>query len=241
MLKIHQIPVLTDNYIYLLHETITNQTAVVDPASSEPVVDKLKELGLSLNYVLNTHHHRDHVGGNLALKAATGCQIVGSERDKKRIPGIDIALKEGDLFQLGSEKMTTMEIDGHTLGHIAFWFEQAKTLFCGDTLFAMGCGRLFEGSAMQMWTSLNKLAACPQETQIYCAHEYTESNGRFALTIEPKNADLKFRMQQVKQYRQQNLATVPFSLAQELATNPFLRAKSCLEFTKIRQLKDNFT
>lgn len=241
MLRIHQLPVLTDNYIYLLHDTTTGQTAVVDPAISDPVLDKLKKLGLSLNYVLNTHHHHDHIGGNLALKTATGCQIVGSERDKKRIPAIDITLKEGGFFQLGSEKITTIETDGHTLGHIAFWFEQGKALFCGDTLFAMGCGRLFEGNAMQMWASLNKLAACPQETQIYCAHEYTQNNGDFALTIEPNNADLKFRLQQVKQQRQQGLATVPFSLAQELATNPFLRAKSCSEFAKIRQLKDNFT
>ncbi len=241
MLTIHQIPVLTDNYIYLLHETITNETAVVDPAISEPVLNRLKKLGLSLNYILNTHHHHDHVGGNLALQAATGCKIVGSEQDKKRIPAIDIALKEGDLFQLGSEKMAVIETDGHTLGHIAFWFQQSKALFCGDTLFAMGCGRLFEGSAMQMWTSLNKLMALPEETQIYCAHEYTENNGRFALTIEPTNADLKFRMQQVKEYRQQGLATVPFLLVEELATNPFLRAKSCSEFAQIRQLKDNFT
>ncbi len=241
MLKIHQLPVLKDNYIYLLHETETNQTAVVDPAVAEPVLDQLKKLGLSLNYILNTHHHHDHVGGNLALKAATGCQIVGSARDKKRIPGLDVGLKEGDLFQLGREKMTTFETDGHTIGHLAFWFPRAKALFCGDTLFAMGCGRLFEGSPTQMWASLNKLATCPHNTQIYCAHEYTENNGDFALTIEPNNADLKFRMQQVKQRRQQGLATVPFSLAQELATNPFLRAKSCAEFAKLRQLKDNFT
>ncbi|NOQ35425.1 MAG: hydroxyacylglutathione hydrolase [Methylococcaceae bacterium] len=240
MLKVHQIPVLSDNYIYLLHDTDTEQTAVVDPAVAEPVLEALQSLDLSLNYILNTHHHSDHIGGNLKLKAATACQVVGAESDKKRIPLIDITLKEGDVFQLGSEAATIIETDGHTIGHIAFWFKNAEALFCGDTLFAMGCGRLFEGSAEQMWQSLNKLTALPTNTQIYCTHEYTEANGRFALTIEPKNADLKFRMQQVKAQRAQGLATVPFSLAEELATNPFLRAESSSSFAEIRTKKDNF-
>ncbi|MDQ7089396.1 MAG: hydroxyacylglutathione hydrolase [Methylococcales bacterium] len=240
MLKIHQIPVLNDNYIYLLHETSSDQTAVIDPAIAEPVLDTLNTLGLSLNYILNTHHHHDHIGGNVALKKATGCQIVGAEADKSRIPQLDIALKEGDCFQLGAEKARVIATDGHTLGHLVFYFEQANALFCGDTLFAMGCGRLFEGTAEQMWASLNKIAALPQQTQIYCAHEYTETNAVFALSIEPKNADLKFRMEQIKLQRQQGLATVPFSLAEELATNPFLRAENCEAFAEIRQQKDSF-
>ncbi len=241
MLNIHQLPVLSDNYIYLLHESDSDQTAVVDPALAEPVLDRLDSLGLSLDYVLNTHHHSDHVGGNLQLKQATGCRIVGSAADSNRIPGLDIALQEGDSFRLGSETAEVMAADGHTVGHILLWFKNAGALFCGDTLFAMGCGRLFEGSTEQMWQSLNKIMKLPQNTQIYCAHEYTETNGRFAQTIEPKNADLKARMQQVKQLRSEKQATVPFSLAEELATNPFLRAASCKEFADIRRKKDHFS
>jgi hydroxyacylglutathione hydrolase len=240
MLAIHQIAVLTDNYIYLLHDTISNQTAVVDPALAKPVLDILKKLNLSLDYILNTHHHSDHIGGNLQLKAATGCKIVAAATDSQRITAIDQPLQAGDFFQLGSHKATIIATDGHTIGHIVFWFEQEKALFCGDTLFAMGCGRLFEGSAEQMWASLNKLAVLPKQTKIYCAHEYTESNGRFALSIEPKNRALQNRMQQVKHLRKNDCATVPFLLAEELKTNPFLRAKSCTEFAQIRQKKDNF-
>lgn len=240
MLNIHQIPVLSDNYIYLLHEPDSNKTAVVDPASADPVLEKLNTLGLSLDYIFNTHHHSDHVGGNLKLKQATNCQIIASKTDASRIPGLDIGLKEGDEFQLGLETAYIMAADGHTLGHILFWFKQAEALFCGDTIFAMGCGRLFEGSAEQMWQSLNKIIELPYRTQIYCAHEYTETNARFALTIEPQNADLKARVQQVKQQRAQGQTTVPFSLAEELATNPFLRAHSCEEFAAIRRQKDIF-
>lgn len=240
MLTIHQIPVLTDNYIYLLHETVSNQTAVVDPAVAEPVLETLKTLGLTLDYIFNTHHHSDHVGGNLTLKAKTGCKVIAAKADSQRIPGIDSALKDGDHFQLGSQTATIIATDGHTLGHIVFWFKQTKALFCGDTLFSMGCGKLFEGSAEQMWHSLNKLAALPKETLIYCAHEYTEENGRFALGIDSGNIDLKNRMRHVKQRRQQGLATVPFSLAEELATNPFLRAKSCSQFAQVREKRDNF-
>lgn len=241
MLSIHQLPVLSDNYIYLLHEPDSNKTAVVDPALAEPVLNALESLGLSLDYVLNTHHHGDHVGGNHQLKKATDCQIVGSATDRHRIPELDIALDDGDAFQLGSETATVIAADGHTIGHVLFWFEKAAALFCGDTLFAMGCGRLFEGSAEQMWQSLNKIMKLPQNTQIYCAHEYTETNGRFALTIEPSNADLKARMQQVRQLRSQKLATVPFTLAEELASNPFLRVASCEAFADIRRKKDGFS
>jgi len=254
MLKIHQLSVLTDNYIYLIHDTESQQTAVVDPALAQPVLEMLQEKSWSLDYIYNTHHHADHVGGNSILKAQTGCKIIGAKVDAERIPDIDITVVEGDELQLGEHKIQVLETYGHTLGHISFYFPKQAFLFCGDTLFAMGCGRLFEGTAEQMWQSLSKLKALNSETQCYCAHEYTAANGAFALTIEAENQALKNRMQQVTQQRSQGLATVPFSLKEELATNPFLRADlkelkiaMGLEnypdvevFAEIRRRKDSF-
>lgn len=254
MLDIIQIPVLNDNYIYLIRETESSKTAVVDPAVAGPVLDQLIDRGWQLDYVLNTHHHSDHVGGNLELKRKTGCRIVGAQSDAARIPGIDIQLNEGESFNLGPEEAKIISVSGHTRGHIAYWFHKQDTLFCGDTLFAMGCGRLFEGTPAQMWDSLSKLKQLPGSTRIYCAHEYTQANGRFALTVEPKNQELQLRMHRVNRMRQQNRSTVPSTLDEELATNPFLRVDSpeiqkTLEieatnpvdvFTEIRRKKDYF-
>ena len=226
MLDIVQIPVLMDNYIYLVHEPGSSETAVVDPAVAEPVLDVLAERGWSLDYILNTHHHGDHVGGNLELKRKTGCRIVGSGADSARIPGIDIKLDEGERFKLGNAETQIIAVSGHTCGHIAYWFRDDNVLFCGDTLFALGCGRLFEGTPAQMWNSLSKLKGLPAETRIYCAHEYTQTNGRFALTVEPENRALQQRMAQVDRLRSRDLSTVPSTLAEELATNPFLRVDS---------------
>ncbi|HEY7989878.1 MAG TPA: hydroxyacylglutathione hydrolase [Stellaceae bacterium] len=223
-LIIRQIPVLKDNYVYLIRDPDTGATGVVDPAVAQPVLDALKETGWKLTHILNTHHHSDHTGGNLELKAATGCKIVGPRADRDRIPGIDIEVGDGDTYEFGKRAAKVFDVPGHTRGHIAYWFADSKALFCGDTLFIMGCGRLFEGSAAQMWNSLGKLKALPPDTRIFCAHEYTQNNARFALSVEPGNEDLRARAQRVDEMRARNIATVPGTLAEELLTNPFLRA-----------------
>ncbi len=254
MLDIIQIPVLHDNYVYLIRETGSSVTAVVDPAVAGPVLDQLSDRGWRLDYILNTHHHADHVGGNLELKRKTGCRIVGFRADNARIPGIDIMIDEGERFKLGRAEAEVISVSGHTCGHIAYWFPDDKALFCGDTLFAMGCGRLFEGTPAQMWESLSKLKRLPAETKVYCAHEYTQTNGRFALTVEPRNPDLRRRMDEVNRMRRNNLATVPSTIRDELATNPFLRVGSpeiqeslaigsgdpVAVFAEIRRRKDHF-
>ena len=226
MLVIEQIPVLSDNYVYLVHEPDSNLTAVVDPAVTAPVVETLRARGWRLTHILNTHHHHDHVGGNLELKAATGCTIVGPKADRDRIPGIDVELGDGDVFRFGSSVALVYDVPGHTRGHIAYHFASDHALFCGDTLFALGCGRMFEGTPPQMWHSLERLRALPGDTLVYCAHEYTQSNGRFALSVEPGNAALQARMREVDARREQGLPTVPSTIADERATNPFLRPES---------------
>jgi len=223
MLEIIQIPVLNDNYIYLIHEPESGKTAVVDPALAEPVLDKLAEKNWPLTYLFNTHHHWDHVGGNLELKQKTGCQIVGPKSDQNRIPGIDLTVQENDKIMLGNHPVVTFETPGHTSGHIVYFFPEDELLFCGDTLFVMGCGRLFEGTPEQMWRSLEKLKKLPGSTEIYCTHEYTQTNARFALTIEPENQALIAKAQLVNQLRMQGEPTVPSTIAEELQTNPFLR------------------
>lgn len=254
MLKILQIPALTDNYIYLLHDLDSQQTAAVDPALAKPVLDALHEQGWQLHYIFNTHHHSDHVGGNLELKAQTGCKIVAAKSDSHRIPGIDIAVQEGDFFQLGRHQITIIETIGHTSGHIVYYLADEGLLFCGDTLFTLGCGRLFEGTAQQLWESLQKLKQLPETTKVYCAHEYSLSNGKFALSVEPDNPALLTRMANIKQLRADNLPTVPSTIGEELATNPFFREhslslqknlnmqnKSPVEiFTALRKMKDSF-
>lgn len=223
-LIIRQIPVLNDNYVYLLHEPKRGVTAAVDPAVAAPVLKMLADTGWRLTHILNTHHHGDHTGGNLELKAATGCTIVGPRADHARIPGIDVEVGEGDEYALGAAAARVFDVPGHTRGHIAYWFSGSRALFCGDTLFLMGCGRLFEGTPAQMWTSLGKLRVLPPDTRVYCAHEYTQSNARFALTVEPANAALAERARLVDALRAAGRPTVPATLGEELATNPFLRA-----------------
>ena len=252
-LVIRQIPVLRDNYVYLAHEPQSGATAAVDPAVAPPVVDALAAEGWRLTHILNTHHHNDHTGGNLALKQATGCTIVGPRADRDRIPGIDVAVGEGDTYKLGQAEARIFDVPGHTRGHIAYWFQDSAALFCGDTLFLLGCGRLFEGTPEQMWRSLGKLKALPPETRVYCAHEYTQSNARFALTVEPRNADLAARAKRIDALRAGGKPTVPGTLGEELATNPFLRADlpalqeeagapgdAVATFAAIRHRKDNF-
>ena len=223
-LIVEQIAVLNDNYIYLLHEAETGATAVIDPAVAAPVLKRLAERGWRLSHILNTHHHGDHTGGNLDLKRATGAQVVGARKDSQRIPGIDVEVAEGETFLLGHAAAMVFETPGHTVGHIAFWFPDSLALFCGDTLFSLGCGRLFEGSAEQMWASLAKLRDLPAETQVYCAHEYTAANGRFARVLDRANSALTARLDEVERLERADRPTVPSTLATECATNPFLRA-----------------
>lgn len=223
-LEIQQIPVLSDNYVYLLHDPDTGATAAVDPAEADPVIAAVTQRGWTLTHILNTHHHGDHTGGNLLLKQRFGCVVIGAEDDSQRIPGIDRAVGDRDSFLLGSVAVIVLSTPGHTSGHIAYWVPENQALFCGDTLFSLGCGRLFEGTAPEMWASLTKLRGLPDDTLVYCAHEYTQSNGRFAATIETDNADLLARIAEVGELRARNMPTVPSSLGQEKAVNPFLRA-----------------
>ncbi len=251
---IEQLPVLSDNYVYLLHEPSSGCTAAVDPAVAEPVLEALRRRGWSLSHILNTHHHHDHTGGNLALKQATGCTVVGARGDAARIPGIDRMVGDGDSVALGAATARVFEVPGHTSGHIAYWFADSTALFCGDTLFGLGCGRLFEGSPEQMWASLSTLRGLPDDTLVYCAHEYTQSNARFARTIEPDNPALLARIRDIDAARSRGLPTVPSRLDLERDTNPFLRAdrdsvgravglegaEPARVFAEIRRRKDGF-
>ena len=223
-LEIVRVPALRDNYLWLAHEPTTKATAIVDPAEAEPVMAALKAHGWRLTHILNTHHHADHTGANLALKAATGCTIVGPRADAARIPGIEVEVGEGDTYRLGEAEARVFDVPGHTRGHIAYWFPESRALFCGDTIFALGCGRLFEGTPAQMWSSISKLRRLPAETRVYCAHEYTQSNARFALTVEPTNQALVARARTIDAMRARGEPTVPSTLGEEVATNPFLRA-----------------
>jgi hydroxyacylglutathione hydrolase len=225
-IEIHQLPCLKDNYGYLVHDRDRGETAAIDTPDAAAILAALDERGLRLTHILNTHHHADHAGGNLELKRRTGCRIVGPRADAARIPGIDVMVGDGDVFELGSHRVEVYDTPGHTRGHIVYRFPDDGVAFVGDTLFAMGCGRLFEGTPSQMWTSLGKIMGWPDSTRLYCAHEYTQANGRFALTVEPDNRALVERMEEVTRARAAGLPTVPTTVALEKATNPFLRADS---------------
>jgi hydroxyacylglutathione hydrolase len=225
-LEIERIPVLQDNYVWLAHDPASGATAVVDPAVADAPLARAAERGWRITHILNTHHHPDHVGGNLEIKAATNCVIVGPRADAARIPGIDVLVGDGETYRLGQAVAQVFDVPGHTSGHIAYWFADSDALFCGDTLFALGCGRLFEGSPAQMWSSLSKFLALPDATRIYCAHEYTQSNARFAVTVEPDNAALLARAARIDEMRARGEPTVPAVLGEERATNPFLRPDS---------------
>ena len=253
-LEIVPVPALADNYVYLLREPESGLVAAVDPSQAKPVFDALAARNWRLTHILNSHHHWDHTDGNLELKEKTGATVVGPKADEARIPGIDVALKEGETFTFGNETAQIFDIPGHTRGHIAFYFPESKALFSGDTLFSLGCGRLFEGTPGQMWASLSKLKRLPPDTRVYCGHEYTAKNARFALTLEPDNAALNERWKEVHVLRGEGRPTVPALLGQEVAANPFLRAdapelKRALNmetadpvevFAEVRRRKDAF-
>ncbi|MDX2101323.1 MAG: hydroxyacylglutathione hydrolase [Alphaproteobacteria bacterium] len=222
-LDVSLIPMLQDNYGHLIVEPETGTVGVVDPPEAPPVLAALAERGLGLDWILITHHHGDHIGGIPGLTAATGARVVGPRADQARVPGLTLALGDGERFAFGATSAVVMDVPGHTRGHIAFWFDRDQAVFAGDTLFSLGCGRMFEGTPQQMWHSLARLRALPGETRMFCAHEYTASNGRFAATIEPDNADLRQRLRDVADLRAAGQPTLPTTIAQECRTNPFLR------------------
>ena len=237
-MEIVQIPVLHDNYVYLVRHG--DETVVVDPAVAEPVLAEAQRREWSITAIWNTHWHGDHTGGNLAIKAATGCAVIGPAAEREKIPGIDRAVKEGDHVRLGGLQVDVLDVPGHTAGHVAYYLPAVQALFVGDTLFAMGCGRLFEGTAEQMWGNMVKLAALPGATRVYCAHEYTRSNGLYALVAEPDNAAIKARMADVEAACAKGEPTIPTTIALEWATNPFMRAGSAEELAVRRAAKDVF-
>ena len=237
-LEIVRIPVLSDNYVWLVHEPESGETMAVDPAVAEPVLDEAQARGWTITQIWNTHWHPDHTGGNAAIKKATGCTITGPAAEAERIPTLDRKVAEGDSVSLGKVNAQVLDVPAHTAGHIAFHFPTERVAFVGDTLFAMGCGRLFEGTAEQMYSNMRKLEALGDETRIYCAHEYTQSNGRFALTVEPDNSALVSRMEKVNAMREAGEPTVPTTIALERATNPFMRAASVAELAARRAAKD---
>ncbi len=239
MTKPVRIPALSDNYVWLLPYA-PGLAAVVDPAVAEPVLEAAEARGLRISHILNTHWHPDHVGGNAAIKAATGCTVVGPAREAARIPGLDLGVDEGDRVALGDIHLDVLFVGAHTAGHIAYHVPAARLLFSGDTLFAMGCGRLFEGTAADMFAALGKLKALPADTLVCCAHEYSLSNARFAVTVEPDNAALQARLKAVEAARAAAQPTVPFRLSEELETNPFVRADTIAELGARRSAKDAF-
>ena len=251
-LQIELVPCLKDNYAYLVHDADAKLTAVVDPSEPDPVRQALSRHGWTLSHILNTHHHFDHTGGNLPLKEQFGAKVVGPAKDRERIPGIDVEVSEAAPWTFGARRIAVLEIPAHTRAHIAFVFDDA--VFTGDTMFAMGCGRLFEGTPAMMWASLSKLMTLPDATRVFCGHEYTQSNGRFALTLEPGNAALAQRMREVDAARAKGAPTIPSTIGLEKKTNPFLRPDSAeirrslgladagdVEvFAEMRKRKDNF-
>ena len=253
-MNIEIIPCLNDNYSYLIYDKHSDIVAIIDPSEFEPCDKAIKKNYKKLDFILNTHHHYDHVGGNEDLKKKYNSTVLGFEDDKNRIPGIDKIIKDNQEFKIGSLNFTTIFIPGHTKGHIAFYQKEAKVIFTGDTLFSLGCGRVFEGTYEQMFTSLNKLKNLPKDTKIYCGHEYTLKNFEFCLKYNPDNNFLKKRENKIKSNLKSNIPTVPSTIGEEIKTNIFFRyddpdVKKAINlenssdieiFTKLRDLKDSF-
>jgi hydroxyacylglutathione hydrolase len=237
-MEIVPVGAFSDNYIWLVHDAESRETAVVDPGDAAPALAEAERRGWTVSQVWNTHWHPDHTGGNLAVKQATGARISGPGRET--IPGRDVELAEGDEIRIGRHRGRVIEVPGHTLGHIALIFDAEGVAFVGDTLFAMGCGRLFEGTPEQMYRSLERLTGLPDDTRLYCAHEYTLANARFAAHAEPDNPAIAARLEQVKALRDAGAITLPTTVAQERETNPFVRATDFNEFARRRAAKYSF-
>ena len=253
-MQIAPIPCLTDNYAYIISDNNFKIVGVVDPSEASPIISFLNKKNLKLSYILNTHHHFDHIGGNAELKKLYNAKVVGFAGDKHRIPGIDITLKDSEKWIFGNSSVKILHIPGHTLGHICFFFEKEKIVFTGDTLFSLGCGRIFEGDHKQMLASLNKIKELPKDTKIYCGHEYTYKNAEFCMKYDSENVQLKKKFEKIKKLRSQNLPTIPTPLGDEIKSNIFLRCdqndlkiKLGMQneddfkvFRKVRDLKDSF-
>ena len=239
-MKIKIIPCLKDNYSYLIIDEKKNTACVIDPSESEPIIRYLENNKIDLKFILNTHHHYDHVGGNQKLKKKYNAKIIGFQEDKDRIPGIDILVNDQEIW--GNENFVAkiIHIPGHTLGHICFYFFNNKLVFTGDTLFSLGCGRIFEGTNLQMYESLKKIKELPKDTKVFCGHEYTLNNSKFCLIHDQNNDNLKNKIKKIKKKVQNNLPTVPSTIKEELECNIFLRSKNVESFSKLRDLKDNF-
>ncbi len=239
-LQVHMFSALGDNYGFLIHDADTGMTASIDAPEEAPILQALADTGWNLTHILNTHHHADHTQANAPLKAATGCMIVGPKPEAAKIPAIDLAVGEGETFDFSGHMARVFETPGHTLGHIVYHFADDNICFAGDTLFPLGCGRVFEGTMEQMFSSMQKMAALPPETVVYSAHEYTQANASFAVTAEPENQALAERAKEIDVLRAEGKATVPTTIAVELETNPFIRADSAARFAEVRTAKDNF-
>ena len=239
-MKIKIIPCLKDNYSYLIIDEKKNTACVIDPSESEPIIRYLENNKIDLKFILNTHHHYDHVGGNQKLKEKYNAKIIGFQEDKDRIPGIDILVDDQEIWENENFVAKIIHIPGHTLGHICFYFFNNKIAFTGDTLFSLGCGRIFEGTNLQMYESLKKIKELPKDTKVFCGHEYTLNNSKFCLIHDQNNDNLKNKIKEIKKKVQNNLPTVPSTIKEELECNIFLRSKNVESFSKLRDLKDNF-
>jgi hydroxyacylglutathione hydrolase len=239
-MRIEIIPCLQDNYSYLVIDEKKNNACVIDPGESAPIIKYLDDNKINLKFILNTHHHYDHIDGNKDLKKKYQAKILGYQGDKDRIPNIDVLLKDGEIWKQENFESKIIYVPGHTLGHICFYFFKDKAIFTGDTLFSLGCGRLFEGTYAQMFISLNKLKELPLDTKIFCGHEYTLSNSKFCAAHDKNNRNLKKKILEIKKKLNNNLPTIPTTIKEELECNIFLRANNLETFSKLRDLKDKF-
>jgi len=239
-MRIEIIPCLKDNYSYLIIDESNNTACVIDPSEAEPVINFIEKTNITLKYILNTHHHFDHIGGNIDLKNRYNSIVVGYKDDANRIPEIQVLLEDGQIWKADNFEAKIIHVPGHTTGHISFHFFKEKLVFTGDTLFSLGCGKIFEGTYQEMFNSLGKIKSLPEDTKIYCGHEYTLQNSKFCIKHEPENINLQNKISKINEKLKKNLPTIPSSVKDEIECNIFLRAKNVESFSKLRDLKDNF-